>query len=674
MSTPMALVEESSAGKLPKRDRQEVTIGIAGAAGDGLDKTGDTLAHAAARRGLHTYAYNSYQSLIRGGHTWLRIRISDAKVHCHGDHLNILIALNQDSIERHAREVEPGGVVLFNGDRLSCDDSLLRQGVRVFPIPFRELTRDMGRLLPVMQNTISVGALAHLLGLEFSDIEGILSETFHHKGPVVISQNVGVARVGFEYAQKQIDSLGIPWDASPSRLPFMTGNMCTAMGAAAGGCKLYAAYPMSPASSILDWMTAHSQKCGIAVKQLEDEIGVANLTIGAGHAGVRAMCATSGGGFALMTEAIGMAGMIEAPAVFVNVMRGGPSTGLPTKTEQADLNQALGASQGDFPRVIIAPRTAEDCYYTSVEALNLAEEFQLPVIILSDLLLGEHTETLEPESLRPDVPIIRGDLLREAPPGYKRYAITDSGISPRVLPGTEGGIYVSGTDEHDEEGYLVSDEHTNAAVRRVMADKRARKMGGVLERLKPPVLEGPENADVTLVGWGSTWGAIHEAVEMLADNGVCANHLHIRYLLPFQKDEISSILTEAADIVIIENNQSGQFSHLLRSETGISADYEILRYDGEPFEPAQLAAEVRRYLQGGPKSHEVAEEEARSLAYHFISIHMGDSARPVLLTEVPPDGHGEPLWSVALASRDLGAPAGNLLIGRRTGATYGLRA
>src|SRR5438445_509875 len=463
-----------------------LTIGIAGAAGRGLDTTGDTLAQTAARLGLHVYAYNSSQSLIRGGQTWLRLRMGEQQVHSHGDHLNVLIALNQDSIERHAREVETGGIVLFNGDKLSCDSGLIRDGVRVLPIPFKEITRDLGKLLPVMQNTVALGALMHLAGLRFELMAGVLADTFRHKGPEIIEQNVGVARAGFDFARAHGEPLDGQWTFGADRLAFMNGNTALALGAVAAGCKFYAAYPMSPASHILHWLTAHSEKCGVVVKQCEDELAVANMAIGAGHAGVRAMCATSGGGFALMTEAIGMAGMIEAPVVIVEVQRGGPSTGVPTKTEQADLNQVFGASQGDYPRVIITPTDTTDCYYTAVEAHNLAEKYQLPVTIISDLLLSEHPETIEPDALRHDVPIERGEIVSEwsdEKGQFKRYAFTRSGVSPRVLPGAEGGMYVAATDEHDEEGVVISDVFTNPPVRRKIQEKRMRKLEKVLQEL-----------------------------------------------------------------------------------------------------------------------------------------------------------------------------------------------
>src|SRR3989449_1728330 len=447
---------------------REFTVGIGGAAGDGLDKSGDTLAKGVSRMGLYVYAYNSYQSIIRGGHIWLRVRIGEKKVHSHGDHLNLLIALNQDTVERHAREVEPGGLVLYNSDRFTCETSLLRDGVLGRPVPVNEITNTLGRVLPIMQNTVLLGALIYLVRLEFDSTVGVLADTFGHKGQAVIDQNVKILRGGFDYAKEHfVPLMKDAWKFSRIRRPFVTGNELFALGAVMAGCKFYSAYPMTPASSILHWMASHGEKCGVVVKQCEDELAVMNMAIGAGHAGVRAMCGTSGGGFALMTEAIGMAGMIEAPVVVVEVQRGGPSTGIPTKTEQADLNQVFGASQGDYPRAIIAPADEEDCFRSTVEAFNLAEKYQMPVTIISDLLLSEHPETVSPESLKVNVPIERGELVTSwnGNGKYKRYAFTPSGISPRALPGTEGTLYVAATDDHDEEGILISDVFTSPPVR-----------------------------------------------------------------------------------------------------------------------------------------------------------------------------------------------------------------
>src|SRR5213593_1973102 len=496
---------------------KEITVGIGGAAGDGMDKTGDALAKTCSRLGLHLFAYNSYQSVIRGGHIWLRVRIGQEKVRSHGDQLHAVIALNQDSVERHAPEVSPGGVVIFNSDKFHCDVSILPDNVVTVPLPVSALTKGLGKTLPVMQNTVGLGALLFLLGLDAAVCAEVLDETFRHKGRDIVDMNVKLLMAGYEHARVKFVPLGMDWTFSRERRPFITGNEAISLGAVTAGCKFYSAYPMTPASSILHWMVNHAERSGVVVKQCEDELAVINMAVGAGYSGTRAMCGTSGGGFALMTEGIGMAGMIEAPVVVVEVQRGGPSTGIPTKTEQADLNQVFGASQGDFPRAIIAPADVEDCFRSTVEAFNLAEKYQMPVILITDLLVSEHPETIEPRALTHEVPIERGELVEKwnGDGPYKRYAFTKSGISPRALPGTEGTIHVAATDDHDEEGILISDVFTSPPVRRKVQEKRMKKMDLVLAELPPPELEGPQDADVTLIGWGSTKGVIQEAAEQL---------------------------------------------------------------------------------------------------------------------------------------------------------------
>ncbi len=652
---------------------KEVTLGIGGAAGDGLDKTGDTFAKTASRLGLYLYAYNSYQSIIRGGHIWLRVRMGEEKVYSHGDHLNLLIALNQDTLERHAREVEPGGAVLFNSDKLTLDSSLFEGQVLPVPMPVRELLKPLGKTLPVMQNTVSLGAAIFLLGLDFEMMAEVLADTFQHKGQEVVNQNIEVAKAGYNYAKEKFVPLGYEWNFSRIRRPFITGNEAMALGAVAAGCKFYSAYPMTPASTILHWMVAHADRCGIVVKQCEDEIAVANMAVGAGLAGARSMCATSGGGFALMTEAVGQAGMIEAPVVFITVQRGGPSTGIPTKTEQADLNQALGASQGDFPRIIMAPADVTEAYYTAAEALNLADKYQLPVIILSDLLLSEHPETIERDALKPDLVIDRGQLVTEWPEDngtYKRYAFTESGISPRALPGTKNTVYVAPTDDHDEEGILISDEYTSPPVRRKVQEKRMKKLEGALRELPPPQIEGPEDADVTLVGWGSCRGVIREAAEILRSEGIATNQLHFKYLLPFHAKEALEILKGCRKTVGVEVNYTGQFAKHLRSETGFSLDDMVLKYDGEPFEPAFIVNRVKEILGGESLSLEVTREEAREIAYHYIRTHLSNSVRPASMEVGNGVSAEEPTWCIELVSRKGGEKNGDLFVGQRTGSTY----
>ncbi len=658
-------------------NKRDVIVGIGGAAGDGLDKSGDTIAKTCSRLGLYVTAYNSYQSVIRGGHIWLRVRIAEKKVSSHGDHLNVLIALNQDAIERHAREVEPGGAVIYNGDKLTCDSTLISSQVLPVPLPIKELTKSFGRLPPIMQNTVALGALLYLLGLEFDMAASVLADTFKHKGEAVVEQNVQVARAGYDYAKDISVPLGYEWDYTRIKRPFITGNEAFALGAVAAGCKFYSAYPMTPASSILHWMAAHGAKCGVVVKQCEDELAVVNIAIGAGHAGVRAMCGTSGGGFALMTEAIGQAGMIEAPLVIIEVQRGGPSTGIPTKTEQADLNQVFGASQGDYPRVIIAPTDTTDCYYTAVEAHNLAEKYQLPVTIISDLLLSEHPETIEAGALRNDVPIERGEIVSDwsdEKGQFKRYAFTRSGVSPRALPGSEGAMYVAATDDHDEEGVVISDVFTNPPMRRKIQEKRMHKLDKVLQELTPPKLEGPPDAEVTLIGWGSSKGVISEAIALLGEQGIRANHLQIKYLYPFHASEVSEILRGTKRTVCVECNYTGQFARHLRAETGFGVNDLILKYDGEPFEPHHIVEQLRAILEDQPRSTDVTLEEAREMGYHYVRVHLADKVRPGKIVKIEESEYGEPLWQIEMVARDGGEKRGDLSIGTATGSTYSWQA
>jgi 2-oxoglutarate ferredoxin oxidoreductase subunit alpha len=388
--------------------------------------------------------------------------------------------------------------------------------------------------------------------------------------------------------------------------------MALAMGGAAAGVKFYCAYPMSPSTGVLHWMAGHARKAGIMVRQVEDEIGVINMAIGAAHAGARAMCATSGGGFALMSEGLGMSAMIETPVVVIDVQRAGPSTGVPTKTEQGDLWQMLGAAFGDYPRVIAAPTDIVDCFKLIPEMHNLADRFQCPAIVLSDLLLSEGHATADPSELNFDVEIDRGELITTengANGGYKRYLITESGVSPRAIPGLSGYSHTVATDEHDEDGVLLSDEFTNPVKRRAMMEKRQRKVAGIEAAVPLPELIGPSDADVTLIGWGSTKGVIQEAIGLLADQGIVANHLAIRWLVPLHGDAIVNLLRGSRRTILVENNYSGQFARYLRSETSFVPDGHIRKYDGEPFMPHHIVDAVKEQMAGGTTlsvpSHEI---------------------------------------------------------------------
>ncbi|HLE37215.1 MAG TPA: hypothetical protein VI699_08705, partial [Candidatus Acidoferrales bacterium] len=309
----------------------------------------------------------------------------------------------------------------------------------------------------------------------------------------------------------------------------------------------------------------------------------------------------------------------------------------------------------------------------TVEAFNLAEKYQLPVILISDLLVSEHPETIEPEDLRASVPIDRGELVTSwngENGRYKRYAFTPSGISPRALPGTANTLHVAATDEHDEEGILISDVFTNSAVRRKIAEKRMKKLALALSELPAPRLEGPAEADVTVIGWGSTWGVIHEALQPLAAAGIRANLLHFKYLLPFHSREASEILARCKRTICIELNATGQFARHLRAETGHTVSERILKYDGEPFEPREIVEQVRAILEGRPRSLDVTPAEAREIAYHYVRVHLNEDVRPGRIVKTNGNGAVEPLWLVEIVSRDSGEKHGELRVGVETGSTY----
>ncbi|HEY7712116.1 MAG TPA: 2-oxoacid:acceptor oxidoreductase subunit alpha [Candidatus Entotheonella sp.] len=564
----------------------DFALAIGGAAGQGIATPGDILARIFVRRGLHLNTYNAYQSIVRGGHIFLTVRISDQPVLNHGDQWNLLLCLDQQTMDRHLRHMQPGTKVIFNSDTITPGDA--GDGVELCSMPVAELTDNSRNT--VMQNTVALGVVVALMRMDFEVLTTAMQLQFGRKSQAVVDENVTVAQAGFDYALQHFTPFpfDVPTGATP--LAVWSGNEALAMGGAAAGVKFYSAYPMSPASAILHWMANNAQRLGIMVRQLEDEIAVANVTIGAAHVGCRAMCATSGGGFALMTEAVGMAGMLEVPVVFINVQRAGPSTGVPTKTEQGDLWQVLGASQGDFERLIVAPMHALDAFNTMPELFNLVDRCQCPGIVISDLLISEGRASVNPADINMHPVIDRGALITEpsSSDGYLRYQITESGVSPRALPGLQGYVHVVATDEQDEDGVLISDEFTHPHKRRKMVEKRARKLQDVVTRIAPPALEGPPDAEVTLVGWGSTYGVIQEAVEMLNERGVAVNHLPIKWIVPFHADAVIDILSDAKRIIVVENNYSGQFARYMRSETGISAHGHIRKYDGEPFMPHHI--------------------------------------------------------------------------------------
>ncbi len=576
--------------------KDEVIIRAGGAAGDGIESLGETLARVFTRQGVHVHGLKYYQSIIRGGLVGWNIRAGNHPIKSHGDHVDILIALTPLAAEVYGARMRPGGYLICD-EKTKFDESKIKDGVKIFRLPLVATARQYDMKLKVLKNPVAMGAVLRILGIDLKYLLTLLEEQFKSKGAHVVKMNQELAEKGYELAE------AIPPYEHELKLGgepklFISGNHAAGVGGIAGGLKFYAAYPMTPASSILHFLAAMAPKYDLVVKQVEDELGVINAAIGASFAGARSMCATSGGGFSLMTEAVGLAGMAEIPVVVINSMRGGPSTGLPTNTEQGDLNQLFGASQGDYPRAIIASLGVEDTYHTIVEALNLAEKYQMPVLVALDLYLSEHYETVEPFDL--EVEIYRREKPQKEGDRYLRYKFTESGISPRSLPGEEGFEHVAASDEHDEDSTLISDRRAGLPdmleIRRKMMEKRGRKLVHVLNDLRPLVKYGPEDADITIVGWGSTTGIIQEAVDVLNAEGIKANSIHIRYIYPFQTKEVSEALNKANTRLIVEMNYSGQMRRHIRAETGIWIEHALLKYDGDYLQPREVVDKVRELM------------------------------------------------------------------------------
>ena len=572
-----------------------ISVRTGGAAGDGIASIGETLSRCLSRMGLHVFGLNAYQSVIRGGHVWFQARASGEPVHSAGDGCHILYALDKATAEVHAASLAPGGVLLHDPEKFALDGIALPAGARSLAVPTLEIARKYTSQ-SILQNAAGLGAAAFVAGIPLEVLQKALSDSFGHKKGEVVDWNLGASQEGYRFAEKASptsDHAVAP--AGPAKL-LLTGNQAIALGAAAGGVKFLAQYPMTPASSIMHWMAAHSRDLGVVVKQAEDELAAINMAVGASYGGVRSMTATSGGGFCLMVEALGMAGMCEIPLVVVESQRAGPSTGLPTKTEQGDLNLMLGAGQGEFPRAILAPSNPAEAFELTRRAFDLAEEFQTPVLVASDLHLSENFETVDREQLPMD--FSPPSLFTVEPNGgeYRRYRYTDSGVSPRALPGQPGLQWIAGSDEHDETGHLISDIRSGLPVyvaeRQRMMDKRMRKLDGLRRAVPPPTVEGPASAAVSIVAWGSTIGAVRDARRTLAEVAVETNLIHFPAVWPMDASRARELLTSARRLLLVEANFSGQFGRLLRTETGVSISDRLLKYDGEPFFPHEIVQKV----------------------------------------------------------------------------------
>lgn len=556
----------------------ELSILIGGEAGQGIQSIGQALARSFVRSGYKVFAMQEYESRIRGGHSLTRLRAAVNGVDCHAPGIDLLIALNGETISLHRADLNPRGLVIHDSGRVKEQ----YDGPEYLGLDLARICREHGGL-PSMSNTVATGAAWAVLGLDISVAERVLETIFSRRGREAVEKNIAVLRAGY--------SLGKPFHhehpviAQPEKgegAPlFISGSDAVALGALAAGVGFYSAYPMTPATGVMEYLFRHGPGLGVTVEQAEDEIAAINMAIGASYMGARSMTGTSGGGFSLMSEGLGLAACAEVPLVVLNAQRPGPATGMPTRTEQGDLLFSLFASHGEFPRVVLAPSGPESAFILTAEAFNLADLLQTPVIILTDHHLMDSHWTVDSLPLE-RVTVERGRIadVSELDPGdsFFRYRLTPDGVSPRAFPGQGRALVCSTGDEHDQSGHITEDP----ALRTAMVDKRWRKLDLLADRsgLDADIQPG---ADTLLVGWGSTRGALRETVDTLRRSGRKVSFVQISRLWPFPEKQFSQAARGHSRVVVAENNSMGQLARLIRMETGILPDQRVLKYDGRPF-------------------------------------------------------------------------------------------
>jgi 2-oxoglutarate ferredoxin oxidoreductase subunit alpha len=555
---------------------------------------GYILARSMARGGYSVLASQDYESRIRGGHNFFAVRVGDYPVQAVSEEVNLLIALNEETIRLHKGELTKDGLILYDGER----GEKVAAGPALVSMPFERLAleRTGNR---IMGNTVALGAALRLVQYDFEILSAVLRRTFGKKGLEVAEKNVDAARAGYDFVHERGSaSFGYRLaTVGASRKMVINGGEAVALGALAAGCKFVSGYPMTPTTGILQYFAGQSKTLNVVFEQAEDEIAAINMVLGASYAGVRALTATSGGGFSLMVESLSLAGMTETPVVIVLGQRVGPATGLPTRTEQGELEFAIHAGHGMFPRVIFAPGTVEEAFYLTIKAFNLAEQYQVPVVLLTDTYLSDTYVTAEFDLSK--VKVERGDFLSDEEVHalgrhrYMRHKLTPSGVSPRVIPGQAAALVVTDSDEHTEDGHITE----SAEVRLQMVQKRLKKMAGLRTEISSPHTYGPEEAETVLACWGSTYGALREAVERLNNANTAVRMIQMSEIWPFPRKAFMDSIKGFHRLIVVEGNATGQMAHLIRAETGVNVTGKILRYDGRPLTPAYVVTKFQEEVK-----------------------------------------------------------------------------
>ncbi|UZP68514.1 2-oxoacid:acceptor oxidoreductase subunit alpha [Desulfovibrio mangrovi] len=552
-------------------------IVIGGAAGQGLVTVGQMLSKGLVRAGYEVLVTQDYMSRVRGGHNTYNIRTGVTPLTGPAESIDILVALNQETVSLHKRALGSDGILIL-------DEGFDAEGLAALHVPFASLAPKA-----VFQNIAALGVLCSVLGLSKDHAATLVHDSFGKKGQAVIAQNLQVLDEAYAWGEANAASFEkLPSAVSRAPRMFINGNESLALGALAAGVKFCSFYPMTPATSIAQNLITHGRKMGVYVEQVEDEIAALNMGLGASYAGAPTLIPTSGGGFALMTEAVSLAGVMEQPVVVVVAQRPGPATGLPTRTEQADFNLVLYAGHGEFPRAIFAPGTIEDCFFLTRKAFDISEKYQSPVFVLTDQELADRHMGVEPFDLDALPPVAGPDLSDTDAQAYKRYVLTKDGLSPRRIPGYGESIVLADCHEHTEDGHITEDIDMRIA----MNDKRMLKEEGMRSEVVPPRFFGADRPDTLLLCWGSTEGAAREAANVLNGQGQRVGVLSFTQVWPLAPEQFLPLLETVPKVVCVEGNKTAQFARLLRQETGFRPHRNILRYDGRPFTASYIIGKL----------------------------------------------------------------------------------
>ena len=579
---------------------EDLNWAIGGEAGDGIDSTGKIFAQALSRAGRHVFTSKDFASRIRGGYTAYKIRTSVDRVESVVDRLDILIALTERTIHENEAELHEGSVIIYDGERSTMQDVEVPEGTHALTVPLKRLAEEAGGA--IMRNVVALGAACQVANFPIENLDEALAKRFSDKGEAIVENNEKAARLGQEYVAENHD-LPVDYDLETTDEDYvlLNGDEAIGMGAIAAGCRFYAGYPITPATDVMEYLTGRIEDYGGAVVQAEDELSAVNMALGAARAGARSMTATSGPGIDLMTETFGLVATTETPLVICDVMRSGPSTGMPTKQEQGDLDMLLYGGHGEIPRFVVAPTTVSECFWKAVEAFNLAEQYQTPVFLVSDLSLAVTEQTFPPETFDMDeVEIDRGKVVDEDEVDpwldeqgrFQPHFPTADGVSPRAFPGTADGAHMTTGLEHDSLGRRTEEEE----VRVEQVDKRNRKVETARENETWDYREfGDPGADTLVVSWGSNEGAMREALGFLEERGHDVRFISVPYLFP--RPDLSGEVAAAEDVIVVECNATGQFADVLEHDV-LERVQRVNKYTGVRYKADELATEVAAAITG----------------------------------------------------------------------------